>query len=172
MVTVLIGLICQPGVASADFLLSSLGFNWTNNPPEPGPIDRIDTYILAGNITFSAALVGGNAGTVNLTNGSFTGSVINNNLSRATSATPFTGTMNWDYNFAGTYSGAPFTLGINYYIGGVFKISETYTYNGSGVWTGAPSGSPVPIPGSLLLLGTGLVGLVLVSWGRQKDKET
>jgi hypothetical protein len=172
MVTVLIGLICQPGVASADFLLSSLGFNWTNNPPAPGPIDRIDTYILAGGLTFSTALVGVNAGTVGFSNANFTGSVINGTLSRATSATDFTGTMTWNYNFAGAYSGAPFTLGINYYNNGTFVISETYTYNGSGSWTGGSSGSPVPIPGSLLLLGTGLVGLVLVSRRRQKDKET
>ena len=46
--------ISLPGTSWADFtLVDVFGGQWQNNPPTPGPITKIDTFIEAGNYTFN-----------------------------------------------------------------------------------------------------------------------
>jgi hypothetical protein len=166
--------LCLPGTAWADFTLADVfGGQWQNNPPTPGPIDRIDTFILDGEYVFTGG------GTINFSNtGSttWTGTLMNNTWTEATisptsSTTPFTGNMNWNYDFAGTYiSGTLITLALNYYNGNDFVIAEEWTWGSSG-WSGGtvkdPIDPPVPIPASALLLSTGLLGMGLLGWRRK-----
>jgi hypothetical protein len=170
MVLILAVFICLPGRALADFtLIDVFGGRWQNDPPTPGPIDRIDTFIMAGNYGFS------DPGTINFSNPGWTGKLITNTWTEATSPTSFTGNMNWNYSFAGSYTtGSLITLAVNYYDKGHFVIAEEWTWgsNGSGGWSGGSSPTPVghtPLPASALLLGTGLFGMGLLGFRRQKS---
>ena len=161
--------ISLPGTSWADFtLLNVFGGQWQNNPPTPGPITKIDTFIEAGDYTFTSP------GTISFSNADWSGTFINKYWTEAASQTdtPFTGNMTWNYDFAGSYTpGSLITLALNYYNGNTFVIAEEWTWGSSG-WTGrtyATPFSPVPIPASALLLGTGLLGMGLLGFRRKTD---
>ncbi len=165
-------IISLPGTCWADFtLVNVFGGQWQNDPPTGGPITKIDTFIEAGNYTFT-----GNGTNYFSNTGStvWTSTLINQYWTEAATnpGTPFTGNMTWNYDFAGTYmSGSLITLALNYYNKDTFVIAEEWTWGSSG-WTGGTSTtplSPVPIPASALLLGTGLLGMGLLGFRRKSD---
>jgi hypothetical protein len=117
-------------------------------------------YFFTGTKTINFA----NTGSTN-----WTGTLINSLWTEAAIQTPFTGNMNWNYDFAGPYlPGTLITLGLNYYSGNSFIVAEEWTWR-SGGWSGGTVDTaidPTPIPASALLLGSGLFGLSLL--GRRR----
>jgi hypothetical protein len=164
--------ICLPGLAQAEFtLIGATGYHWENNPPTGGKtFDTIDSFLYGGAYTFSNVPENGSVGAIGFSNTNFSATLVNPYWSRATSLVPFSGNMSWDYKFAGAYdSSKPLTLALNYYYGATFIVAEKYTWS-AGSWSGEASNipnAPVPLPASVLLLGTGVLGLGLLGWRRQ-----
>jgi hypothetical protein len=159
----LIAGVCLPGTAKADFTLSSIGTYWS----DPGGMisfNRFDTY-LSGPATFSSTVGAGGAATIGY-EGSFgsdgwSGVRISNILSRATG--PAVTTLEWDYNFAGSFAGFPERFDINYFKDGKFVGHERYTIIAYQTYQGGfdmTQFTHAPIPPAGWLLGTGLIGLL------------
>jgi hypothetical protein len=164
-----------PGTARADYftLIDVDGVHWENNPPTPGPIDRIDTFIMAGDYVFTGTGANYFSNTGSTT---WTATLKDNLWSQATSPTPFKGNMSWNYDFAGTYTpGTLITLALNYYNGNTFVIAEEWTVGSSG-YSGdtyttpfVPDPPAAPLPASALLLGTGILGMGLLGRRRKNS---
>jgi hypothetical protein len=168
----LLAVICLPGIAMADFTLSSIGTYWS----DPGGsilFDRFETYY-SGAATFSGAAVNDSAATIgyrgSFSSAGWTGEKISDTVSRAFG--PAVTTLNWDYNFSGGFASLPQRFDINYFKGDTFIGHEGYSITAYQTYQGgfdktlyAPvalmaAAAPVPIPAAGWLLGAGLICLV------------
>jgi hypothetical protein len=164
--------ICLPGIAMADYTLSSTGTYWAD-PGNGVVFDRFDTYF-TDTSTFSAANINGNAATIGYL-GSFVsdgwkGTRISDTVSRATG--PATTTLIWDYNFSGSFPGFPQRFDVNYFKDSKFVGHEGYAITAYQKYQGGfdmvqygsdmmqSSVAQTPIPAAGWLLGTGLIGLI------------
>jgi hypothetical protein len=162
-------IICLPGVAYA---WTSLQQGYYDNYPLTGdpavPIDKIEFFIVDGSVTFAATPL------VTYANPGFSGwtvtvisptHVVATNASAPTSAT-------WYYQFTGSTPVPNYTLVWNAY-SDKFEYGEIVTLANGGLSTPPPgdyfrdAAYVVPLPGSVLLLGSGFLGLGLLGWRRK-----
>jgi hypothetical protein len=176
MVLALGAVICLPGMAMADFLMSDVsGWHWTDpglypNQNDPNfKYDAFNTYITGGAETFSNAFVGTDKATVLFNLGSWTGTYVSPTASHAQGPEQGLGqTLQWNYNFVDIAPPAtvfPYSIKIDYFDKGNYLGYEHYTINGGDAQGGF---TPVPLPPSMLLMGSGLVGLVGLRGRRRK----
>jgi hypothetical protein len=175
MVLALVAVICLPGMAMADYTFGSIGLldnypaAWLGNGPN---IDKIDTYITGGSVTFASSgiLADGQYGYATYFAG-WTGQEITNTNAIATTGTP-SSTVIFDYKFAGSPS-STFTMDVNFYNSGVFQLHEHGVYTAAGAILSDVYDSnqytAIPLPPTVLLLGSGLLGLVGLGWRRKKS---
>jgi hypothetical protein len=165
--------ICLPGMANATWYFTTQ--NYYDNYPEGGypavSLDKIVFQITSG-ATFEGAGVidygGGWSGWTLDSHGSY---VIATNVGAPTSAT-------WNYQFVGS-AVANWSLVWDGYSNGVFKVGESDVVTNGQLYTGprnngdyyydAPRAATVPLPPSVLLLGTGILGLAGLGWRRRKE---
>ena len=167
----------MPGMAAADYTLSSAGTYWAS--PKPGDpslapytggvptgfaFTSFDTYF-SDTATFKGTGTIGYGGSFNLTDG-WSGVILSDTKSRAMGG--LTSTLKWDYSFAGTLKW-PLVFDINYFNGSDFVGHEHYSISGQTYTGGFDKNQVVPLPPSILLLGSGLLGLVGLGW-RKKAK--
>ena len=179
MVLALVTVICLPGVALAvtDYSLGQLenagyGNGWYSDPLGI-TFDQMETYFTGPNV-LSTATVGGNAGTFGFatyyggpTVAGWVGTTASNTHTSA--AGPAVSNMTWDYNFAGDQPNTvfPLTITIEYFNSGKELGYEAYTFTSGSSYSGGYT--PVPLPPSMLLLGSGLLGLVGLRWRRKSS---
>lgn len=164
--------VCLPGMALADFTLSSAGTYWSApkaGDPSLAPyvggvpvgfsFTAFDTFF-TDSTTFTGNGTIGYGGTFNTTDG-WTGTVVGAHESYASGNLATSG-FTWNYIFAGSGPTFPLVFDINYFNEGTFVGHEHYSINGQ-VYAGGfdlNQYSAVPVPPSVLLLGSGLLGLV------------
>jgi hypothetical protein len=171
MLTVL----CLPGMALADYTFSS-GYSYIDNYPESGvgaPVNLIDVFISSGAIAFASPAMQAYLGSgYDAYFVGWTGQKLSDTHAQATTGTA-SGQVFWDYVFAGSKSN-PWTIDWNAYSGSEFKLHEHLWADANGAVGGYydiipysdPLSGPAPLPPTVLLLGSGLVGLGLL--GRRK----
>jgi hypothetical protein len=164
MVLALAMVICMPGVASADWsFYPTAGFG-SPGWQDPGGVkyDAFTTYIASGN-TFSNAPIGTDSATFSFTVGGWSGSYVNANTSTASGVEvgPGSPAMQWNYNLSGAGPVYPMTFDIDYYDNGVFQLHEHDVIGSNGTLSVyyTDNNEFVPLPPTLLLLGSGLLGL-------------
>ncbi len=171
MVLSMLTVLCLPGMALADYTFSS-GYSYIDNYPESGvgdPVNLIDVFISSGAIAFASPAMQAYGG-YNF-NG-WTGQKLSDTHAQATTGTA-SGQVFWDYVFAGSKSN-PWTIDWNAYSGSEFKLHEHLWADANGavgcyydiIPYSDPLSGPVPLPPTVLLMGSGLVGLGLL--GRRK----
>jgi hypothetical protein len=177
MVLSMLTVLCLPGMALADYTFSS-GYSYIDNYPESGvgaPVNLIDVFISSGAIAFASPAMETYLGYGGAYAGFFTGwtgQKLSDTHAQATTGTA-SGQVFWDYVFAGSKSN-PWTIDWNAYSGSEFKLHEHVSVDANGTVGGyydttpysAPLSGPVPLPPTVLLMGSGLVGLGLL--GRRK----
>jgi hypothetical protein len=178
--------ICLPGMALADTTLSAaLGYGWempkSGDPslapyaggvPSPFTITSFEVYF-SDTVTFSSTVdSSGNAaiiayGGTSFVDNNWTGNYVSGNYATASGDAISSG-LKWDFNFLSTPI-RPITFDINYFNAGTFVGHEHYTFPIGGTYAGGFDMTRVPLPPSVLLMGTGLLGLVGLAWRRRKE---
>ena len=171
-------LLCMPGIANANWTSVDQGwydnYPFTNNPAVP--VNELDFYITSGTAVFdpSTPLASfGSPGFSGWTVTSFSPTyMVVTNPSAPTSAT-------WEYIFFGSTPVANYTLVWYGYYNGQFQMEEIDTVTNGQVlglseggyyyynYTPPPDPGPTPPPPSVLLLGSGILGLAILRWRKK-----
>jgi hypothetical protein len=152
--------ICLPGMAQADYVVNWVENGVYGNPPTVQTWDTAEAFLLSdGAWTGTGLSFSDAAWTATLVNPKYaraTGPAYSGNFPFTTSATDLTGPFSFDWVLS--YQGV---------VVGVYNLTGTPT----GGWTGTeytPADAPpenrfsIPLPPSLMLLGSSLVGLGLL----------
>ena len=137
-------------------------YGYYNVYPGPNPIDNLQVYISGGPVTFADPGLFDYGGQFI----GWTGNMVKPTYATGTATSPVN-TVGFDLAFAS--QGQPFTLDINYLLGNLLVLHERYTVTGYQSYTNYVADNQqyhTPIPGSALLLGTGLLGLALLGFRR------
>jgi len=178
MALVLGALLCMPVVANA---WSCLDQGWYDNYPEYNypavHVDQIDFYIVSGSATFDITTVP----VASYEYPGFSGWTVTSyspthveatNASAPTSAT-------WEYVFADPGPVANYTLVWYGFYEGQFQVGESDAVTNGQVYFGPrgagdyfytytlPVTDPASLPPSALLMGSGILGLVILRWRRK-----
>ncbi len=159
--------ICLPGMALADYASPTFTENGTS--PWDDTQHTFDTVM---------EIISGNTFSQNFTNTSPAGwtSILSGDqltivATGSTVGAPLGTTFSWVEHYAQDPASTAFTVAEYVYSGGLngtYLWGATYN-NATGNLVGGPLSNPVPLPASALLLGSGLMGLGLVSWRRQRS---
>ena len=170
---VLAAIISLPGMASADYVQSWVENGLYGTPATYQTWNTAEAFILTDGITW--------AGTgLTITSGTgWTTTIVNPTYALATSATAFASSASNSFYFTTDTTAGPFTFDwvLSNATGTIVGVYDL-TYTPGVGWTGTEynpasppeeNRSPVPLPPSLLLLGSGLVGVALLC--RKKTQE-
>ena len=170
-------LLFMPGMANADW--TSLDQGWYDNYPftsSPAvPVNQLDFYITSGSATFDTSAPLASYGSPGFSGWTVTSYspyyIVATNPSAPTSAT-------WEYIFSGTGPVANYTLVWYGYYNGQFQMEEIDTVTNGQVlglsqggyyyYNYTPPPDPVPLPPAVLLLGSGILGLIALRWRRKE----
>jgi hypothetical protein len=150
--------ILLPGVASADYTYTQ---TWYENGlyGTPATVKTFD-MVKAILVTSDATWVG--TGLTGLTAPGWSVDLVNPQTAQASAASLYNVAVSGNFGFTTTAT-TPTDSGVTFqwllYNGGTFVGGELITFSSGGVWS-ASEMTHAPIPGSLVLLGTGLVGLI------------
>lgn len=139
-------------------------YGYYNVYPGPNQIDNLQVFITDGPVTFESPGLFDYGGQFN----GWTGQMINPTLAIGATTSPDS-TVGFDMAFA--TRGQPFTLNINYLLGNQLVVHERYTVTGYQSYTNYVADNQqyhTPIPASVLLLGTGLLGLTLLGLRKKR----
>lgn len=137
-------------------------YGYYNLYPGPDPIDSIEVFISEGPVTFEGP------GLINYGNkfAGWIGQTLTPTYAIGSTTSPDS-IVGFDMAYA--TKGEPFTLDINYFLGQQFLLHERYTVTGYQSYTNYAADNQqyhTPIPASIFLLGTALLGLGLLGWRR------
>jgi hypothetical protein len=150
--------ILLPGVASADYTYTQ---TWYENGlyGTPATVKTFD-MVKAILVTSDATWVG--TGLTGLTAPGWSVDLVNPQTAQASAASLYNVAVSGNFGFTTTAT-TPMDTGVTFqwllYNCGTFVGGELITFSSGGVWS-ASEMTHAPIPGSLVLLGTGLVGLI------------
>ena len=166
----LVAVISLPGNASADFVQSWVENGYYGSPSVQQTWDRVEAFLISpGNWTGTGLGFPEAGWTSTLVNPQY---VVASGPSFNSSVTG-----NFYFNTSATDPSGPFVWDWFLWNGGTIVGVQQSIWSPSGGWnfveitSNIPfeNRSPVPIPGSLLLLGSGLLGLVSLGWRRKKN---
>jgi hypothetical protein len=163
----LAAVICLPGMAAADYVANWMENGLYGNPPTLRTWDTAEAFLLSdGSWTGTGLSFSDTSWSATLVNPKYalaTGPAYSGNFYFTTTATDLTGPFSFDW-----------VLSYHNAIVGVYNLTQTPT----GGWTGieyAPAAAPLenrahaPLPPTVLLLGSALVGLGLLRWRRKAE---
>lgn len=139
-------------------------YGYYNSFPGPGQIDNLQVFITEGPVTFESPGLINYGGQFN----GWIGQMVNSTYAIGTSSNPDS-TVGFDMAFA--TNGQPFSLDINYFLGTQLVLHEHYTVTGYQSYSNYVADQQqyhTPIPASVLLLGTGFLGLAFLGFRKKR----